>query len=176
VHFASSQGAKWLCAPLGSGFLYASSELPLEITPRQEGWFAMELDHDHYTSRDVHPKANANRFGLGTVPLPSTYGLRRACEVFLEAGPESCMAAAVENADRLHRAADDVGLPVYSDRSERRCAIIALELAADPTLPERLSKAKVVYSVREGKLRLSPHWYTLPAEIDKVCDVIATRD
>lgn len=175
AHFVSSQGAKWLCAPLGSGFLYASSDLPKGITPKQQGWFGLELNHEAYTDHTVQPKQNANRFGMGTVPLPSAYGLRRACEVILEAGPQRCEERAIACADRIHRAADAAGIAVYSDRGQRRCAIITLEMATKPGLPKLLDKAKVVYSLREGKLRLSPHWYTLDSEIDIVCEILAAK-
>ncbi len=175
AHFVSGQGPKWLCAPLGSGYLYASSEIPLEITPKQQGWFGMELNHDAYTNRNLQPKDNANRFGMGTVPLPSAYGLRRACEVFLEAGLQKCSDRAIACADRIHRAAEDAGMTVFSDRADRRCAIITLEMTGKPQLPELLTKAKVVYSVREGKLRLSPHWYTLDSELDTVCEILTAR-
>ncbi len=168
VHFVTGQGAKWLCAPLGSGFLYVSREVPPEITPRAEGWFAMELDHVHYTSREIKPKENANRFGLGTVPMVSAYGLRRACEILLEAGPLRAEAAALENAATIIRAANDAGLPLYSDH-ELPCAIVSFELAGREAIRDRLMAANVIFSVREGKLRLSPHWYQTSTELDRVC-------
>jgi selenocysteine lyase/cysteine desulfurase len=172
VHFVTGQGAKWLCAPLGSGYLYVSNKVPPEITPRQEGWFAMELDHLHYTNRDIKPKRNANRFGTGTVALPSAFGLRRACEVFLEAGPARAQQAALANAQLLVDAAGRAGLEVYSDRSAPS-AIVALGLAGHDALPERLEQAGVVHSVREGKLRLSPHWYQTDADMQRVADILA---
>ena len=174
VHFVTGQGAKWLCAPLGSGYLYVSHEIPPEITPRQEGWFAMELDHLHYTNRDIKPKENANRFGTGTVALPSAFGLRCACEVFLEAGPKRAEAAALENAQAIIKAAEISGLPLFSDH-ELPCAIVSFDLAGRETIRGKLDAANVTYSVREGKLRLSPHWYQTSRELDRVCEVLSTK-
>lgn len=173
AHFIAGQGAKWLCAPLGSGFLWVSPDVPRECRPSQQGWFAMELNHDAYTDRSVQPKLNANRFGTGTVALPSAYGLRRAAEIFLEAGPLRCQEAAQGAAKQLEQAALRSGLDVYSDRSPKAAsAIISFSLPKGSPIPETLRSANVVFSVRNGKLRLSPHWYTTSQEIDKVADIL----
>lgn len=173
VHFFSSQGAKWLCAPLGSGFLYVSDRVPAHITPRLEGWFAMELNHERYTDRSVRPKTNANRFGGGTVPLASAFGLRRACEVFLEAGPAIVETQALAHAQRLAEAATAAGISLLSDRREGASAIVSLRQADCPDLPAALRDADVAFSVREGGVGLSPHWYQLDEEIAAVADLIA---
>jgi len=174
IHFLACNGAKWLCAPLGGGFLYVSREVPPEITPRQEGWFAMELNHEQYTDRSIKPKRNANRFGTGTVALPSVFGLRRACETLLEASPSRASEQALKHADRLERAAEEAGIEVFSDRKKLRSAIVSLKLDRHPQVPEMLKQSRVVFSVREGTLRLSPHWYQTDQEIDEVRDILAT--
>jgi cysteine desulfurase/selenocysteine lyase len=172
AHFIACNGAKWLCSPLGSGFLYVSRDVPAVITPQLEGWFAMELNHESYTDRSVVPKENANRFAGGTVPLSAVYGLRRSCEVFLEVGPARASARALQLAGMITQAAQDADIPVFSDRIEGESAIVSLDITARPGLPKQLSKAGVVFSVREGKLRLSPHWYLLEDEVNVACDVL----
>lgn len=172
AHFIACNGAKWLCSPLGSGFLYVSRDVPAVITPQLEGWFAMELNHESYTDRSVVPKENANRFAGGTVPLSAVYGLRQSCEVFLEAGPERASVHALQLAGMIVQAAQDADIPVFSDRVEGESAIVSLDIAVRPGLPMQLAKAGVVFSVREGKLRLSPHWYLLEDEVNLACDVL----
>lgn len=174
VHFAAGNGAKWLCAPLGSGFLYISSEVPPEITPRLEGWFAMELNHESYMDRTVKPKANANRFAGGTVPLSAAFGLRKSCEILLEAGPQRASQRALELADRLAAAAQAAGIRIISDRGSAKTAILSMRLSDCPALPAMLTAANVAHSIREGAVRLSPHWYLLDSEIDQVAEIIAS--
>jgi cysteine desulfurase/selenocysteine lyase len=177
AHFIAGQGAKWLCAPLGSGFMWVSPQVEPKIHPRAQGWFGMELNHDAYTDRAIKPKTNANRFAAGTVALPSAYGLKRAAEIILEAGPARCEETALANAAILERAALDAGLELYSDRSPAACsAIISFSLPPDSPIPANLRAANVVFSIRNGKLRLSPHWYSTTDELDKVCDILAARE
>ncbi|MCB1186834.1 aminotransferase class V-fold PLP-dependent enzyme [bacterium] len=173
ANFIAGHGAKWLCAPLASGFLWVDPQLdPEQVTPRTDGWFALELNHLSYTDRSVKPKHNANRFSLGTVPFPSAFGLRRACEIFLEAGPQRVEERAIGYADGIADCVRDCGLDLYYDRSEHRSAILSFTLPAGSPLSDVLKGQKVIHSVREGKLRLSPHWYHSDAEIDSVCEII----
>ncbi len=174
AHFIAGHGAKWLCAPLASGFLWVDPQLdPEQITPRSDGWFAMELNHLSYTDRSVKPKHNANRFSLGTVPFPSAFGLRRACEIFLEAGPKRVEERAIGFAERIADCVRDCGLDLYYDRSENVSAILSFTLPDGSSLSDVLKGQKVIHSVREGKLRLSPHWYHADEEIDSVCEIIS---
>jgi selenocysteine lyase/cysteine desulfurase len=110
--------------------------------------------------------------------------LRRACEVFLEVGPVRAEQLALSHADVLDDAATAAGLSVLSDRRDasgnfgpQRSAIISLRLNGGPgsppyRLPDQLRAANVTFSVREGALRLSPHWYNVKEEIERVCELI----
>ncbi|MCC7478568.1 aminotransferase class V-fold PLP-dependent enzyme [bacterium] len=182
VPFFICNGAKWMLSPLGSGFMYVSEDVPAEITPRSEGWFSLELNHLKYTDRTVKAKANANRFGTGTVDFAANFGLRRSCEIFMTAGAQRASERALGHADRLDELARELEIPVFSDRrchdgslAPWRSPIVGLNVKDYPALSEELSAASVVFSVREGILRLSPHWYLSDAEIGRVCDIIASH-
>lgn len=173
IHFIACNGAKWLCSPLGSGFLYVSPNVPPEITPRLEGWFSMELNHEKYTDRSIQPKDNANRFATGTVPLSAAFGLRKSCEIFLAAGPQRASKRALQHADSIAAAASDCGIRIVSDRTGGKSAIVSLHMPDCPALPARLKAAGVAFSIRENAVRLSPHWYLLEQEINSVVDIIS---
>jgi selenocysteine lyase/cysteine desulfurase len=68
---------------------------------------------------------------------------------------------------------------VFSDRRDssrsfgpQRSAIISLRVDKAPALEPTLRNANVVFSVREGLLRLSPHWYNTAEEMSRVCDIV----
>ena len=83
------------------------------------------------------------------------------------------MARPTAHGDALAAAAQRAGIGVYTDRGERRCAIVSLNLTDCPRLPDTLRAERVVFSVREGKLRLSPHWYQTEEEVRRVCALLA---
>jgi hypothetical protein len=91
----------------------------------------------------------------------------------MEAGRERCEQRAIAHGDALQAAAQQAGIGVFSDRSALRCAIVSLNLSDCPRLPNALRESSVVFSVREEKLRLSPHWYQTQEEIGRVCQLIS---
>ena len=74
--------------------------------------------------------------------------------------------------DNIAEAALAAGIGIHSDRSGLRTAIITLKLDDCPSLPDALARANVAFSVREGLLRLSPHWYLLDDEVAVASDLI----
>ncbi len=130
--------------------------------------FTRMLEYD-FTYRD-----DARRFEVVTLPFQEFAALNVALELFFEVGPDVAAARVASHVERLTswgESRSDVRLLSSRDR-ERRSGIVAL-IPRDPVrASEALTDAGVVHSLREGALRLSPHWFTPPAHVERALQLL----
>jgi len=168
---------KWLLSPWGTGFVYVRDELVRQLEPHDVSWMAVKgsddfsrlLDYD-FTWRD-----DARRFEFITLPFQDFAGMNASLELFLEVGPAEAAARVATLADTIVRfaaACDAVTLVTPSDRA-KRAGIVSLRPPADAVaVSARLKAAGVSHSLREGAIRLSPHFYNTEAEVRRACEII----
>jgi cysteine desulfurase/selenocysteine lyase len=167
---------KWLLGPWGTGFVYVREMLVTALEPQEVGWmaprgtddFSKMLDYD-LTWRD-----DARRFEVASLPYHDFAGMNAALELLLEVGMDVVAERVALLADRIvawaqsHR---DVRLVTPSART-RRAGIVSFVPPDAEAVSARLTSAKVIHSTREGAIRLSPHFYQTPDEIDSALSVI----
>ncbi|WP_405490039.1 aminotransferase class V-fold PLP-dependent enzyme [Nocardia sp. NBC_00511] len=154
-------GYKWLLGPKGTAFLAGTPAALETVTPVAAGWYAGFNPWETCYDGPLRLAADARRFDLGPV-WPAWIGQRHSLALIEAAGVESIHRHDLALADRLRKG---LGLP------EGNSAIISVE-ATESTL-ERLRAARVIGSVRAGRLRLSCHLYTTEDDVDRALDVLA---
>ncbi len=175
IDLLAAGGQKWLCGPWGSGFAWVRPEL-LREEPLIAGWlsFTSSADFSRLTDYRWELLPDARRFEMGTIPLQAFLGLTRAVELILELGLEAIrdhirdvQAPLLEWIDGR----DDI--TVVSPRDEpHRSAIACLRPPDAPRVHGALTAAGVVCALREGAIRLAPHFYNTPEEMARVVDVL----
>lgn len=176
VDFAAVGGHKWLLGPDGIGGLYVAERGIDLLQPAQPGWASVAHRYDWDELALVWAE-DARRFEGGTWNLAGVVGLGAAVELLAAAGAERLWA----HVDGLlEQAADGLaaeGATVLTDRSgEGRSGILTFTLdGIDPEAGCRMLEAEgVVVSPRGGGIRVSPHGYTTPAEIDTLVAAVAS--
>jgi selenocysteine lyase/cysteine desulfurase len=168
---------KWLLAPWGSGFVWLRPDLVESLRPVDVSWMATRCSDDftRLTDYDFTYRENARRFEVITLPYQDFAGLNESLDVFLEVGLETVY----ERVERLTgRIVDwalcrsDVRLVTPPER-ERRAGIVAVAPRDPAAASERLATAGVIHSLREGAIRLSPHFYNTEEEIDRALHLLA---
>jgi L-cysteine/cystine lyase len=96
--FYAASGQKWLCGPVGSGYLYVRSERLEEITPAWPG-FGTVADPERPLELQLRPESA--RLDLGLRPAEHTAWARAALDVLETAGFDGVLAAAADGAERL---------------------------------------------------------------------------
>ncbi|MFL5494554.1 MAG: aminotransferase class V-fold PLP-dependent enzyme [Gemmatimonadales bacterium] len=167
-------GQKWLLSPWGSGFLYVRRELIPALDPPVTGWMAFEGTDDltRLTRYDDTLRADARRFEQITLPYQDFAGMNASLGLLLELGVERIS----EHLRRLHepflRWAERGGGRIVSPRDSHRSGILAVAPGAVERAFQRLKAARIICSLREGSIRLSPHAYNTLEEMERVVEVL----
>jgi selenocysteine lyase/cysteine desulfurase len=179
--FIVSAGYKWLLGPFGTGFFWIKSEHLGMVRPSPFYWMAV-AGSDNFAAlnfSDPKPAPNAKRwdapewashFNLNLAALDASV------DFVLRMGPELVAAHNRRLIDFMfERLPKDRCVPASPLDGARRgpygCfAARSPEKTAE--LYQHLRKENVIVSLREGKIRVSPHLYNTERDIDKLISVI----
>lgn len=165
---------KWLLSPWGSGFLYVRRELIPTLSPPVTGWMAFEGTDDftHLTRYEPTLRPDARRFEQITLPYQDFAGLNVSLGLVRELGVERIQG----HLRRLHEPvlawAARAGVRVTSPAGPHGSGILCLAPAEVDAAFRRLKSARIICSLRERAIRLSPHAYNTLAEMERVVDVL----
>lgn len=170
-------GQKWLLAPWGAGFAYVRDELARKLEPQAVGWMAVRSSDDfaRLVDYDLTWHDDARRFEVVTMPFQDVAGLISSLDLFDEVGVARAAARVEALADRIVARVEgskDLVLVTPADRA-RRAGVISVRPRDVAAASRRLNDARVIHSVREGAIRLAPHFYNTDAEIDRAMDALS---
>ena len=166
---------KWLLSPWGSGFVYVRRDLIGALDPAITGWLSFEGTDDltRLTQYDDTLRADARRFELMTLPYQDFAGLNASLDLLLSLGIDRIR----DHIRALHQPviewAERSGARIASPRGASGSGILCVAPEGVREVHRRLKAARIVCSLREGAIRLSPHCYNTVAEMERVAHAIA---
>lgn len=171
----AADGHKWLLAPEGIGGFYLSREVLEMVEPVVLGWHSVRnrFDFDHY---DFRLSPDARRFEPGSFNMVGIAAFGASLGLLLEVGVERIWERVRRLTDRVIESAERAGYELISPRNpEDRSGIVTFRVpGADPqALWKSLLARGVVCSPRSGGIRVSPHFYNTPEEIDRFFGILA---
>jgi selenocysteine lyase/cysteine desulfurase len=170
----AADGHKWLLGPEGCGVLYVRQELQEQIEPVEFGWTNVARYAD-YASRDMTLRPDAGRYECGTLNTIGCYGLRASIELLLEVGVENVAKTVEALGDQIANGAQQLGFELLGRRSPATGAgIVSIRKQGMDAhlIVKRLKDKGIIAAPRQGWVRLSPHFYISPAEIDRLLSVL----
>lgn len=176
IDVLSCGAQKWLLSPWGSGFCYVRRELVHTLEPRSIGWLATRHSHDfaRMLEYDLTYMEDARKFEVATIAYQDIAGMNASIGMLHELGIDAVAMHIRALTTRLIDgivATEDLTLLTPSAPA-CRAGIVAFTAADPETLCNRLNAADVVYSVRGGGIiRLAPHIYNTPEEMDRILDL-----
>jgi len=168
IHAAAADGHKWLTGPEGCGVLYVQRDRQDEIEPVEFGW-TNAASYSDYGSRDMTLRSDAGRYEPGTLNTIGCFGLEAAFRYLNETGTGEIGQAVLALADQAAEGAQTKGYELMIPRTpESAAGIVSMRhRSLDCRVIHASLKAKgFITAPRAGWLRVSPHFYISPAEID----------
>lgn len=173
IDFISSGTQKWMLGLKGFGFIYVSKKLQEDIKPKYVGWLAVKNAWD-FLNYKLELKESADALQGGTLNSLGIYALNTSLKIFEEFGHENVEKKILENTTYCLTELDKIGINAVLKEIERSnlAGIVSFKHNQAQRIFEELKKNNIDCSVREGMIRLSPHFYNTSRDIDKVINAI----
>ena len=169
VDFFTGGCLKWLCGGPGTAFLYTRPDLLEAVQPRMTGWFSHRRPFS-FDIGPVEPRGDAMRMMNGTPSIPAYYAALPGLEIIAAIGVDRIRARSQQLTARIFELADRCGFPSIAARDPDRLAGTVAVNPPDALAVSRALKARdYVVDFRPGAgIRISPHFYNTPEEIDRL--------
>lgn len=173
IDFISCGTAKWLLGMQGLAFIYLSEKLQKELQPKYVGWTSVE-DTWNLLDFNLRLKTTADAFQGGTINALGVFGLLPALKLFSDFGYKNVEDRIIDNSTHFIKKLLDLGIhPILANSNrENLSGIMSFRHDKSMKILEELQKKEIYCSVREGMVRLSPHFYNTKDEIDIVVNEI----
>lgn len=173
IDFLVAHGYKWLMSPAGAGFAYVPAATRAWLAPSvvswrsHRGWRDFESLHH---GRPVLPD-DAAMYEGGVQAFAPLFALEASLDLILDCGQESIERRVLGLAQRCRdilTAHGGVLSPGADGNGGSQIVTAAFRQRDSASLRRRLEDARVVVSVRQGNLRVSPHFFNNAADLDRL--------
>ncbi len=173
VDFLSADGHKWMLGPEGCGIFYCRRELCEKLHPAIVGWMNM-VDAANYGNYRFEFQKDARRFEPGSWNIPGILALGASLDLLLELGIEAIWQRVESLTQRLTDGLQQIGCNIFTPReiSGERSGIVIFDppesMGQPAEIVQQLEAQNIIIVVREGRLRVSPHFYNTAKQIERL--------
>lgn len=171
VDFLATSGHKFLCGTRGMGYLYARQELLPALRPVLPGWKSAAEPAKSFFGPDVALSPTASRIDA-SLDWFAALGDREALGIFERFGADQLFEANRRLVRHLRLRLAERGFAVEDPGAPVRSTIVSVAVGDTEGILRKLADAKVKAAVRTGRIRVSPHFYNTPEEIDRLVSLL----
>ncbi|MDP2653446.1 MAG: aminotransferase class V-fold PLP-dependent enzyme [Candidatus Omnitrophota bacterium] len=172
--FLACGGQKWLLGPVGSGFLYIKTDLLPRLHVPLVGW-ASSRDAGDFSGQRLEFVDGARRFEPGLPDIAAVAGLSESVRTLTAAGWKSIYARIAGHQARLCSELDALDFRRLASRNPANSGIVTVEVrdaGEQETLHREFTNKKIYVTLRNQRLRISPHAVTSNEEISGLLSVL----
>lgn len=178
--FVVCAGYKWLLGPYGCGFFWCREEISETLRPGPLYWQAVKGAEDFHSLplSGMKPARGARRWDSPeTADFSNLAAMETSLELILRVGVETIWNhnAVLMNLmiERLPRDRCVLASPADAAARGPFACISARSPEKTKELFDRLSAAKVMVGLREGAIRVAPHIFNTPRDLDRLLMTIS---
>jgi len=177
--FLVAAGYKWLLSPYGTGFFWAKNEHLNMSPPGPFYWTAQGTDSFFELNFvDPKPSTGAKRWDAAEAATYFNFNLaamNASADFVLRVGPELVLEHNRRLIERLFESLPDDCVPASPLESAQRGpygCFTARTPEKTAKLYQKLQREKIIVSLREGRIRVSPHLFNSERDIDRLISVV----
>lgn len=173
IDFLVGGTQKWLMSSQGLSYLHITEELQNRINQKSVGWTSVE-DAWNLLDYNLKLKSTAERFQNGTLNALGIAIFDAVLDLFINFGMDNVEAKILGNTEYFINSLSEIGTdPILkSIENKNRAGIVSFRHENSKQIFDELEKKKIYCAIREGMIRLSPHFYNDKEEIDSVVESI----
>ena len=173
IDFLSNGGHKWLMGLMGLGFIFITNELQERIQQRYAGWTSnKEYFSDLFRYR-IDFDDTARRYEIGGENFLAVAALEESTSLLIEVGIENIEQHLHSVNERIFSFADENGIEVLTPRGRsQRAGIVTLKHSRAKEIFQELNENRIVIALREGMLRIAPHFYNADEDMDVLFSIL----
>ena len=173
IDFLAADGHKWLLGPEGAGIFFCRKELIERTRPLMVGWMNV-INALDYGSYDYTLRPDAGRFECGSHNVAGLLALKASVELLTSVGIGRVAQRVRELTDRLIQGLTQKGYEIVSPRDKWQwsgiVSFVSKSIDHEQVFHALRREHHTEIALREGRLRVSPHFYNTEAQIDRLIE------
>lgn len=167
IDFFAGGTHKWLMGLQGLGYLYISEKLMERIDSKFVGWTSVK-DPWQLIDYELDLLDTANKFETGTLPRLAIIVLNSSLEFFGKCGYDYIHQRILANSLYLAERLREIGIKTVLEKinDQNIAGIISIKFENAQHAIKKLEAANIICSLREGVIRISPHFYNNREDLD----------
>ena len=167
VSFACGGSVKYLCGGPGAAWLYVRKDLIEQFAPRVTGWFGNEAPFAFTMPAQTYAETVWRYMG-GTPAVAALYQARAGQTIVGEIGARRIREKSLVMTQACIDWVDELGMTLKSPRpAAQRGGSVVFDFVGSADVCRELNRRKFFCDHRPGAgIRIAPHFYTKPEEID----------
>ncbi len=171
IDYLAGGSQKWLMSSQGLSYIYLTKELQSRIEQKFVGWTSVK-DSWNLLDYNLTLRDGADSFQNGTMNQLGVSIFEAVMNIFIDFGMPNVERRILENTNHLIDRLVEMGFdPILKNIPDKnRAGIVSFRHDKAQKIFEELEKKRIFTAVREGMLRISPHFYNTKDEIDSLID------